>query len=380
MNALPSTPRNDARLWLTAVIISVAVNGLVLVGMAFLAISSIFVHTPPPEPPKPEPRSVMIVAVAPTPEAPAAPAPEPAAPKQFARSSPDQASEAPDNPSFIGERDTQATSDAAPVADAPDMPSQKGEKPKYDEVETTESDYQDGDLAHDHMGAPGEAVSAVPEQLAVQEQEAAKEKSEIGGTEEMIEREDDPAPPKEVLAETPFPVERPVLPMEKADEPKSAPEEIREKQEKTEEKEKVAETPKEKVTPSPAGDQGFRGNQRKTELKGSITRGGRAALDIEAGELGKYHAAISRAIEKSWQLKVIQNLDYIKPGVIRVRVVLDSQGKVRSVGTVEEFGIGAIQKGFTHSAVRDAKLPAMPAEVKRELDGEPLELLYNFIF
>jgi hypothetical protein len=61
-------------------------------------------------------------------------------------------------------------------------------------------------------------------------------------------------------------------------------------------------------------------------------------------------------------------------------VVLDEQGRVRTVGTVEEFGIGVIQKGFTHKAIREADLPRMPDEVRKELQGEPLELLYNFIF
>ena len=377
MRTSAAIERSDARLWLTAVLASVVLNVVVIAVMGLLAISSLFLRDVPPPPPKAETRSVMIVPVTRAAEPEAVPEPEPPAAKSFARSSPDQESEAPENPAFIGERDTQLTSDTPPVASAPEMPSQTGIKPEYDELETTESNYQDGDLAHDREGAPGEARTAVMEEQ--QEQEQAASESEIGGTNEMVEREDDPAPPAEKLAETPFPVERPVLPMEAEEEPKSAPEEVGKSNEENEMKEEVAENLK-KVDPSPAGEQGFRGHQRKTELKGSISRSGRAALDIKAGALGKYHAAISRAIEKSWQRKVVQNLDYIKPGVIRVRVVLDPKGKVRSVGTVDEFGIGVIQKGFTHSAIRDARLPAMPAEVKRELDGDPLELLYNFIF
>ncbi|MGB6220002.1 hypothetical protein [Haloferula sp.] len=377
MNPPAAIERSDARLWLSAVLASVVLNILLVV--IYFEIEPLLVHRTPPTPAKPEARSVMIVPVMPAAEPVPELEPEPESARSFARSSPDQASEAPENPSFIGERDTMATSDATPDASAPEMPSQSGIKPEYGEVETTESNYQDGDLAHDREGAPGEAPSPLMREQAEQVEAVATEEAEIGGTNEMVAREDDPAPPAETLAETPFPVERPVLPMKTEEEPKSAPEEIRETAEKTEKKEEVAEKLKE-AQASSAGDQGFRGHQRKTELKGSITRGGRAALDIKAGALGKYHAAISRAIEQSWQRKVVQNLDYIKPGVIRVRVVLDPKGKVRSVGTVDEFGIGAIQKGFTHSAIYDAPLPAMPAEVKRELDGEPLELLYNFIF
>ncbi|MEM1085087.1 MAG: hypothetical protein AAGI48_13325 [Verrucomicrobiota bacterium] len=363
--------RSDARLWLAALLGSAVLNGLIIVILALLALSELFVRqVPPVEEKQPETRSVTIVPIMPEAE------PEAAPPKGFARSSPDQISERPENPSFIGEHDTQATSDAPVIADAPEQPSQTGEKPEYGEVETTESDYQDGDLAHDQIASPGEAQPSI---MPSEQVEAETELSEAGGTEQEIERKDDPAPTKEVLAETPFPVERPVLPMTPEDEPMPAPEEIKADAEKTEEEKQVAEDLK-PATPSPTGNPGFRGNQRKTELKGSISRTGRSALDIEAGELGKYHAAISRAIEKSWQRQVIRNLDYVKPGVLRIRVVLDPAGKVRSVGTVEEVGIGAIQKGFTHTAIRDADLPKMPAEVKEQLEGEPLELLYNFIF
>ncbi|MEP4078760.1 hypothetical protein [Haloferula sp.] len=380
MNAPAATERSDARLWLKAMLVSVVLNVLIIVGMAFLAISSFFLKEVPPEP-KPETRSVTIVPVTRAAASEVEPEPEPEASKSksFARSSPEQASTPPENPRFIGERDTKATSDAAPVADAPEMPSQKGEEPKYGELETTESNYQDGYLAHELDGTPGEAQPAVMEQPENLVEETAAAESEEGGTDEMVAREEDPAPPAEKLAETPFPVDRPVLPMEPEEDPKSAPEEVREDAEKTEKKEEVAEKLK-PTKPSPAGNPGFRGNQRKTALKGSISRSGHSALDIEAGALGKYQAAIGRAIEKSWQRKVIENSDYVLPGTLSLRVVLDPNGKVRSVLTVNELGIGAIQRGFTHSAIRDARLPAMPAEVKKELDGDPLELLYNFIF
>jgi hypothetical protein len=41
---------------------------------------------------------------------------------------------------------------------------------------------------------------------------------------------------------------------------------------------------------------------------------------------------------------------------------------------------GEIQKGFTLNSIRQAKLPSIPNDLKKELDGEPIELLYNFYF
>jgi hypothetical protein len=41
---------------------------------------------------------------------------------------------------------------------------------------------------------------------------------------------------------------------------------------------------------------------------------------------------------------------------------------------------GEVQKGFTLKSIRQAKLPTIPADLKKELDGEPLEITYNFYF
>ena len=60
--------------------------------------------------------------------------------------------------------------------------------------------------------------------------------------------------------------------------------------------------------------------------------------------------------------------------------MLESNGKVRSVNFVEEFGVGNIQKGFTSESIRSARIPPFPAEMKKQLDGEPLEVTYSFTF
>jgi hypothetical protein len=129
-------------------------------------------------------------------------------------------------------------------------------------------------------------------------------------------------------------------------------------------------------TPTP----GFNGFQRKTHIQGSITRQGRSALDVEDSLLGRYHASLSRAVEKEWQLNCVRNRDYITPGQIIVRFVLEPSGKVRSLSFVEEFGVGNIQKGFTSESIRTARIPPFPAELKKQLDGEPLEVTYSFTF
>ena len=72
--------------------------------------------------------------------------------------------------------------------------------------------------------------------------------------------------------------------------------------------------------------------------------------------------------------------DFITPGFLTLRFLVEANGGVRSVEFLEVVEAGEIQKGFTLNSVRSAPIPAMPAELKRELDGEALELIYNFYF
>ena len=96
--------------------------------------------------------------------------------------------------------------------------------------------------------------------------------------------------------------------------------------------------------------------------------------------LGRYHAAVSRAVEKEWQLNCVRNRDYITPGMLTMSFMLDAKGKVKEIRVVEDLQVGTIPKGFTLNAINDAEIPAMPADLKKQLNGEPLELLYRFSF
>jgi hypothetical protein len=309
------------------------------------------------------------------------------------RTNPEDQAEPVEDAPFMGENDTRAASEKPAVEDGPEnLPNQDGVEPVFDELETTESDYQDGDLDSSAVADPTAVPETTPSppmpETAAAESEATGNEGE--GSAAKGEAEGEGEAEKEIpeerhrLAEGPLSVDRPV-PMEEEPEerPKDPPQEAAEAksaEEAEEPSEVVEQQPKPPSPPTVTQQPGFRGNQKRTQLRGSISRSGRPALDVDAGPLGKYHAEISRAIEQAWQRQVVKNRDFITPGVIRVRVVLDPQGEVRTVATVEEFGIGTIQKGFTHAAIREADLPAMPPEVKRDLQGEPLELLYNFIF
>lgn len=297
--------------------------------------------------------------------------PEPEKPR-FARTTTDQAAP-PDKPtSFIGERNTRATSDRTPVADSPPLPSQTGIQPRNaTDIETTESDYQDGALD-------------IPENVSATDlQEAASSQPATEATQPLATNPPKPSATERLL-EGPNPVDVPVLRQEPANhDPPQPPtpdptDSSNPPDPDTASREK--ETTKPDTSPKPTRQPAFKGNQRKTAIVGSITRNGRSSLDVADSPLGRYQAAISRAVELEWQRNCVRHRDFITPGFLTVRFFVQPDGSVRSVEFVGEQLSGAVQKGFTHSSIRDADIPPMPPALKREYEDEPLELQFRFYF
>lgn len=398
---------HQARLWLTAFVVSALLNVAVLAGIFGLHLFNPVVLATPTPPPPPAETVVTILAQLAAPPAeeagatPAAPSPKEDPHKEFARTSPLQAEEPPEQPAYIGERNTRATSNADAVAEAPALPSQKGREPDFEgDIETTQSRYQEGEMGPvKPPSAP--AMPAMPPPGAPLGSELAANDAEQPPTAPLPEPEPPveptppvetppalpvpPPPPADTLAQGPSPIDIPVKRPEKPA-PDQPPQPQSQVQPPTRPKDSAKTTAKKgedgpKATPPAVkNDNSFQGNQQKTRILGSISRKGESALDVEDSALGRYQAQLSRAVERQWQLNCVRNRDYITPGMLRVRFVIEPSGKVRSLGFVEEFGVGNIQKGFTLSSIREAAIPAMPADVKKELKGEALEIIYNFIF
>ncbi|MBK1881807.1 hypothetical protein JIN85_05240 [Luteolibacter pohnpeiensis] len=386
----------DGRLWAVAFAASVLIN---LSLLALLGIASIILpEKPTSTPPKPQesPREASVLISPDLFQAVAEKAPTPpAADPKFARTSEDQRGKRPDKPAFMGERDTQATSDRPPDESAPALPSQAGIDPRNnEEMETTESDYQEGDLDHsaeaETADQPMPPVPPAPETPPTPPQEASAKPANPPPPPPAT-------PPREALVDGPNPVDVPVPkeipgetphdapPVEEKEEAKPEEEVTKEDTppEKEQEKQQAdAETPQPEkpATPPASGKPGFSGYQRKTAIRGNISRTGRSSHDVADTPLGRYQAAISKAVEREWQLNCVRNRDFIIPGYLTVRFFVEPSGKVRSVEFVGEMETGQIQKGFTLNSIRDAAIPAMPKGVREEYADEPLELIFNFYF
>lgn len=125
---------------------------------------------------------------------------------------------------------------------------------------------------------------------------------------------------------------------------------------------------------------GFQTQQRKTRIVGSLSRDGASSLEVQKTALGKYYATISKIIERKWQQNCLQYREHIQPGVISMQFLVDTDGTVSNPKPHDVVSTSPIQVGFTMKAIRSSQLPPMPKAVKSELDGERLELIYNFYF
>jgi hypothetical protein len=390
MQAFDSSARHgDGRLWLIAFCISVLVNLTILAtfGIAALKLAARRESVPPAPPPLAE-SVAMIFPDFVEPESDSSQvAVAPAEKPRFARTSADQTDSPPETRAFIGERDTRATSDRSPDTTAPPLPSQAGIPPKDNgEIETTESDYQDGKLAENQPAAVNtEAVAQTPDvPLPPQPSESRETIAATPAKTPGTAAETTSPPPREALLEGPNPVdvegprESPKQPLAREDiRPQTAkPREIESTPPEPGESPKAADSPK----PKPTDDKAFKGFQRKTAIVGSITRNGRSALDVADSPLGRYQAVISRAVELEWQRNCVRHRDFITPGFLTVRFFVEPGGKVRSVQFVGDMETGEVQKGFTLNSIRDAGIPAMPRALRKEFEKEPLELIFRFYF
>ncbi|MDP4623756.1 MAG: hypothetical protein NWT08_01325 [Akkermansiaceae bacterium] len=374
-------PQNDeARLWAVAICISVLLNLVFLAWISIEAIKSeIARKIAIPEAAPPE-QTVIIYPnlLELVPETPA----EEAKPK-VVRTSPDQeVSDPAASRRYIGERNTEATSDRAPTSDE-DMPSQAGREARPEEnPETTVSEYQDGSLTP-KQNTPPSPKAETSEPAPPSEEQTPAEMTKGLDTEDPGEDEEAQTAIREKLLDGPNPIDTPV-PEALVSEDLPPREEMKptegEKDAIAEEKTEDSTEPKPKPAPAPIEDPAFAGNQTKTAIQGNISRNGRSSLDVSDTAMGRYQSQISRAVELEWQRNCVRHRDYITPGYLTVRFFVEQDGRVKTVQFVGDSQTGEVQKGFTLNSIRNAEIPAMPSAVKKEMGGDALELIFNFYF
>jgi outer membrane biosynthesis protein TonB len=298
-------------------------------------------------------------------------APEPVMPEEeaFVQTSESQiAEEAPKETPFIGERNTTATSDAGAVAGHEKMSALAGEEERKSDPKTFDSDFSDGETSGPIEGMKetveaGEGDEKVNEEaIAATEAKPEPLKEALPGMEEEVpkSKENDLAAIDKALAA-----------LEEA-----MGEEMKEPVGKVEET--LPEKPAEKEQEASNQDGGFAPRTRKTRVAGVLSASGKGSLNVTNTPAGRYQADILKKLETAWQIDNYRHRSLNNPGQVSLYFVVDRKGKVSRQRQLSRVGASDNQLGRILGAVESIKIPKMPKDVIKDLDGDALELMVTF--
>jgi hypothetical protein len=311
--------------------------------------------------------------------------------------------EVPENAPFYSDKSTSAESEAMPDPEGEkNLPSREGmEDVPFKELNDRE--YVDGEEFRERAGAPPtQAASAVPPTpLAppmelIDIQEPADKEGEKDG-----EADSPPAPTPEIersfadaldMIDVKAPREADALREtkgkmeEKMDRDESEAEDAERAGEKPmvkqEEQTPVMPTPPQapapETMPNP-GEAGFTPHTRATAMRGSLSNTGKSASVLaEETPLGRYKAAVSRAIGQLWHRYRQDNMDFVVYGSLKLEFKIDPRGNPRNL-RVTDNDANEIMANFSMRAVMDADIPPMPEEIIGILEDGMLEVTYDVI-
>ena len=304
---------------------------------------------------------------------------------------PQESLTSPDQPDFVSDRNTVAQSER-PGDGSNALPSIDGEREGSIEVE--DQRFRDG-LPVDESPTNTEAEPTTPGSLASSEIQPTTEPQELSKTQAQTATEiSEPLP--DIVDAIPLPktegqLHPEILQGEEDSQPTDdVAEDPVEMEEALEQSELAAESappgaPTLPLTPAPSSlpvpnrnVDAFQSETRKANLKGEARKKGYAAFDAEDTPIGRYRKAVSNAVERSWQAKMLANQDFFGFNVkIRVEFSLNRWGKVSNV-RVPKRAKNAVLTNQTLAAILEAKLPEMPPLVIEQLDGGDLPCHFNF--
>ncbi len=125
---------------------------------------------------------------------------------------------------------------------------------------------------------------------------------------------------------------------------------------------------------------GFRTKEKRTRTTGRFVLGSKPSLNVEKTPKGMYQALIYRRIAYYWYRECDANRDMIIPGSLHLRLLVNTRGQITAMDLLKRTGASVSQQGFTFRAVRCAEIPPMPTEVRRDIVGDKMELIFDFYF
>ncbi len=324
---------------------------------------------------------------------------EPEKEPQFAKTNPDLLEKRPEEPDYIGARNSRISgeSDQPDKTDGENAPnSSKGVE--KDELVTFDQEHEDGPLENE--GRKGKAPQ--PAQPASQPQQASppaqplpqQQAQPIRPTspDKDAERDKDgeiseqPKQEKRIKASNPY--------LESSDgdlllskDPLKAVE-SRPLPLKMVQSQPLPQTParpqakRPLYDPSfaPSSQPGMRTSERRSRQLGRFVFGSKSSLNVSATARGRYEALIYRRVSYYWYAACDEHRGDIVPGSIAIRLIINERGQITDMEIMRRRGASLSQQSFTLKAIRQASIPPIPAEVRADMVGDKIDLIYEFFF
>ncbi len=131
---------------------------------------------------------------------------------------------------------------------------------------------------------------------------------------------------------------------------------------------------------TPSAQPGFRTNERKRRSPGRFVFGGKSSYKAKATPLGRYHELIYRRIAYYWYQACAERRGDIVVGTLIIRLIINANGSIDSMELMQRRGASVSQQAFTFAAIRKASLPPIPSNVREELIGDKMDLVFEFHF
>ncbi len=278
--------------------------------------------------------------------------------KQFIRTSNDNAaSEKPAKSDFISDRNSKASSKAAPFPDGNvAMPSSRGDTRAAPEL--TNREFRDGKKAGDPLRPtvtplqPQEPTT-IPQLKPKPAEVVKKDASAVAKMIEDMDRDSGrmdvtklPLQVKKAESAAPTTTTTPPAPAAPKDEP---------------------------------GD--FSALTRKSGVKGTISSKGSNAgssVDAEDAPLGRFRSAVQSAVEKKWNEYRLKHAGAVTSGFLRLHFYVNRSGHVEQPEFIEKSSDSLVQD-FTLEAILAAELPPIPKGLLPLLEDDRIPFEYSII-
>lgn len=123
---------------------------------------------------------------------------------------------------------------------------------------------------------------------------------------------------------------------------------------------------------------GFSPEERQNVINGSLAKEGADAVDAIGTPMGKYKKAVRDVISAKWHEYRQKNADFVTWGILKLEFSVDARGKVHDL-QITKNEANAMLAEFSLRAIRDARLPPMPAEVAESVGEKGLVIQYDII-